>query len=95
MSCEKNRLPSVLLFKSDRSKGYAVSENKVKEQIVRVIRLLESGETNRDIIQGKLDEMSFAINGLEEEFEENDSEIETVERQHRGCGWICLRLVWD
>ena len=57
---------------------------KVKEQILHVIRLLESGETNRDVIQEKLDEMTLAINELEEEFEENDSEIETVARDSIG-----------
>lgn len=53
---------------------------KIKELIVPVIRLLENGETDKDIIQGKLDEMTLAINDLQEEFDENDSEIETVAR---------------
>ncbi|MCI8501104.1 MAG: hypothetical protein HFJ85_02580 [Oscillospiraceae bacterium] len=57
---------------------------KVKEQILHVIRLLENGETSQDVIQKKLDEMTLAINGLEEEFEENDSEIETVARDSIG-----------
>ena len=57
---------------------------KVKEQILRVIRLLETGETDKDMIQGKLDEMTCAINDLEEEFEENDSELETVARDSIG-----------
>lgn len=33
-----------------------------------------------DIIQSKLDEMTLAINDLQEEFEDNDSEIETAAR---------------
>ena len=57
---------------------------KVKEQILHVIRLLENGETSQDVIQKKLDEMTLAINGLEDEFEENDSEIETVARDSIG-----------
>ena len=55
--------------------------DKIKEQILSVIRLLEQGETDKDVVQGKLDEMTVAINDLEEEFEENDSEIETVARE--------------
>ena len=53
---------------------------KIQGLISPVIRLLENGETDRNIIQGKLDEMTLAINDLQEEFEENDSEIETVAR---------------
>lgn len=57
---------------------------KIKEQIMQVIRLLESEETDKETIQSKLDEMTCAINELEEEFEENDSEIETVARDSIG-----------
>ena len=53
---------------------------KVKERILSVIRLLEGGETDMEMIQNRLDEMTLAINDLQEEFEENDSEIETVAR---------------
>ena len=35
-------------------------------------------------VQEKLDEMTIKINELEEEFEENDSEIETVARDSIG-----------
>lgn len=55
--------------------------NKLKELIVPVIILLENGETNEDIIQSRLDQMTFAINDLQEEFYDNDSEIETVARE--------------
>lgn len=54
--------------------------DKVKAELEKVIVLLESGETDPDIIQEKLDEMTCAINDLQEEFYENDSEIETVAR---------------
>ena len=47
---------------------------------VKVIHLLESGETDTEIIQEKLDEAVCAINDLQDEFDENDSEIETVAR---------------
>lgn len=54
--------------------------DKVKAEIEKVIKLLETGETNVDIIQEKLDEVTCAINDLQEEFWDNDSEIETVAR---------------
>ncbi|HIT00622.1 MAG TPA: hypothetical protein IAA59_10365 [Candidatus Faecaligallichristensenella faecipullorum] len=54
--------------------------DKVKAEIQKVIALLESGETDTRIIQEKLDEMTRAINDLQDEFDENDSEIETAAR---------------
>ncbi len=54
--------------------------DKVKAEIEKVIKLLETGETNVDIIQEKLDEITCAINDLQEEFWDNNSEIETVAR---------------
>ena len=50
-----------------------------------VIRLLEGGERNLEVIQAKLDEAVRAINDLEETFEENDSEIETSARESIGA----------
>lgn len=55
--------------------------DKVKEQIIEVVSFLETGEKNIDKIQEKLDEMTRAINELEDEFNENESEIETVARE--------------
>ena len=52
----------------------------VKAEIQKVIDLLESGETDTEIIQENLDEMTLAINDLQDAFDENDSEIETVAR---------------
>ena len=71
-----------VLLKSMYNDGYFPDflVDKIKELIIPIIRLLENGETNKDIIQSKLDEMTFAINDLQEEFEDNDSEIETVAR---------------
>ena len=46
--------------------------------------MLENDETNKDTIQSKLDEMTLAINDLQEEFEDNDSEIETAARDSIG-----------
>ena len=54
--------------------------DKVKALILPVISLLETGETALEVIQEHLDTMTRGINDLCEEFEENDSEIETVAR---------------
>ena len=54
--------------------------DQVKDEIQKVIDLLETGETDTEIIQKKLDEMVCVINDLQEEFDENGSEIETVAR---------------
>ncbi len=55
--------------------------NKVKDELQKVIDLLESGETDTDAVQETLDEAVCGINDLQEEFDENDSEIETVARE--------------
>ena len=54
--------------------------DKVKGELQKVIELLETGETDTEVIQERLDEVVCAINDLQEEFYENDSEIETVAR---------------
>ncbi len=54
--------------------------DKVKAELQKAINLLETGETDTEIIQKKLDEAICSINDLQEEFDENDSEIETVAR---------------
>ena len=54
--------------------------DKVKDELQKVIDLLESGETDTEVVQEKLDEAVCGINDLQEEFDENDSEIETVAR---------------
>lgn len=58
--------------------------DKVKELICPVIVMLENGERDKKIIQDGLDKMTLAINDLQEEFEDNDSEIETVARDSIG-----------
>ena len=55
--------------------------DKVKDELQKVIDLLESGETDTDAVQEMLDEAVCGINNLQEEFDENDSEIETVARE--------------
>ncbi len=54
--------------------------DKVKAELHKVIEMLEGGETDTELIQKKLDEVVCAINDLQEEFDENDSEIETIAR---------------
>lgn len=54
--------------------------DKVKALIQNVIDFLETGERDLNKIQKKFDEMTLAINDLEEEFDDNDSELETVAR---------------
>ncbi len=55
--------------------------DKVKSLIQDVIIFLETGEKDLEKIQEKFDEMTLAINDLQEEFEDNDSEIETSARE--------------
>ena len=55
--------------------------DKVKDELQKVIDLLESGETNTNAVQEMLDEAVCGINYLQEEFDENNSEIETVARE--------------
>ena len=58
--------------------------DKIKKQLQKVIDLLESGETDTEVIQETLDKVVLEINDLQEEFDENDSEIETVARDSIG-----------
>ena len=58
--------------------------DKVKGLIQEVIAFLEMGERDLEKIQEKFDEMTLAINDLQEEFEDNDSEIETGARESIG-----------
>ena len=58
--------------------------DKIKILIMGGVQLLESGEKDIEKIQKKFDELTIGINKLEEEFDENDSEIETVARESIG-----------
>ena len=58
--------------------------DKVRNEIQKVIALLEEGERGAAVIQQKLDEVVCAINDLQEEFDENGSEIETAARDSIG-----------
>ena len=67
--------------------------DKVKEALQQVIALLEKGETAPEIIQERLDEAVCTINGLQEEFDENDSDIETAARDSIGES-VAYILAW-
>lgn len=58
--------------------------DKVKELVQDAIAFLEAGERNPEKVQDKFDEMTLAINDLQEEFEDNDSELETAARESIG-----------
>lgn len=58
--------------------------DKIRMLIQNIICFLESGERDLEKIQARFDEMTLAINDLEEEFEDNDSELETVARDSIG-----------
>jgi uncharacterized protein YoxC len=54
--------------------------DKVKKVIQELIAFLEAGHTKVAEVQEKLDDMTRKINDLAEDFDENNSEIETVAR---------------
>lgn len=58
--------------------------DKIKLEIEKIIPLLETGKKDLETIQNKFDEITLAINELQEEFEENDSELETAARESIG-----------
>lgn len=55
--------------------------DKVRDLIMVLIKKLEDGERDYDKIQEYLDQMTLAINDLEEEFYDNNSEIESLARE--------------
>ncbi|MBO1308573.1 hypothetical protein JZO70_20530 [Enterococcus sp. 669A] len=55
--------------------------DKIKAALKEVAAILENGETNITVVQAALDKAVLAINDLVEEFEDNDSELETVARE--------------
>lgn len=58
--------------------------DRVKALVQDVIGFLETGERDLEKIQSKFDEMTLAINDLQQEFEDNGSEIETAARDSIG-----------
>ncbi|WP_221766327.1 DUF5713 family protein [Lysinibacillus telephonicus] len=58
--------------------------DKLKLHIVKVVHFIEESTHTIEEIQEKLDEMTIAINELQNEFYQNNSEIETVARDSIG-----------
>ena len=58
--------------------------DKISALLRKVIALLENDETDLKVIQSALDEAVEGINDLQAEFDQNDSEIETVARDTIG-----------
>lgn len=54
--------------------------DKIQLNIRKVVHFLEEGSHSLEAVQEKLDEMTFAINELQDEFYQHNSEIETVAR---------------
>ena len=55
--------------------------DKVKDELQKVIDLLEGSETDTEVVQETLNEAVCGVNDLQEEFDEHGSEIETVARE--------------
>ena len=67
--------------------------DKIRVLIEDMIAFLETGERDLVKIQEKFDAMTLAINDLQEEFEENDSELETAARESIGAT-VAYILQW-
>ena len=55
--------------------------DKVRILLLSLVSFLENGAHTYAQVQEKLDEVVLAINALQDEFEKNDSEIETAARE--------------
>lgn len=55
--------------------------DKIKEIIQEVVTFLESGNHSMVQIQDAFDAMTLKINAMQNEFDEHDSELETVARE--------------
>lgn len=58
--------------------------DKIKDTIKETVKFIEEGNHTTDEIQESFDQMILKINDLQEEFDENDSEIETIARDSIG-----------
>ena len=67
--------------------------DKVKAEIQKVINFLEIVPSDKECIQEKFDQMTMAINDLQDDFDENGSEIETVARESI-CDAVQYILTW-
>ena len=58
--------------------------DKVENLLKDIVTYLENGQHSNKDIQQQLDKAIIGINDLQQEFEDNDSEIETVARESIG-----------
>ena len=58
--------------------------DKVRDRIMGTVSFIEGGSHSTGEIQAAFDQMTLDINDLQEAFDENDSEIETVARDSIG-----------
>lgn len=70
------------MYKDDYFPDFLV--DKIRGLMQKVIEILETGERDLETIQNAFDKMTLAINNLQEEFEDNDSELETGARESIG-----------
>ncbi|MDO3410351.1 DUF5713 family protein [Saccharibacillus sp. CPCC 101409] len=54
--------------------------DKIKARLEQLAQFLQAGPQDNEAVQRKLDEMTLAINEIQDEFYEHDSELETVAR---------------
>ena len=69
--------------------------DKVKALLMELVSYLETGVKDTEQIQTKLDDIVERINVLQQEFEENDSEIETVARDSIGVSIHSILQFFD
>ena len=67
--------------------------DKVKAEIQKIISFLETVHSDKETIQEKFDQMTININDLQDDFDENASEIETVARESI-CDTVQYILTW-
>lgn len=70
------------MYKDDYFPNFLV--DKLKAIIKETVTFIEEGNHSTNEIQESFDKMTLRINDLQEEFEENGSEIETVARESIG-----------
>jgi hypothetical protein len=83
----KKKLPDDFTYLSDMYQDEYFPNSlvdKLRDIIKATVKFIEEGDHTIIEIKGSLDQMVLKINDLQEEFEENDSEIETVARDSIG-----------
>ena len=70
------------MYEDDYFPNFLVDQ--LKDSIRKVVSFIEEGNHTKVEIQEALDKMTLKTNELQEAFEENDSELETVARDSIG-----------